>query len=254
MSTTIAPASRKDAAFDTVCEAIKDVHDEASLWRLSDELVVIAPAGVQSVENVVAQAKARDIPTKSVNTLRLYRDVAIRFPANERVAGVSFSAHREAIAIGTTAEAVQVLDDLVKQHGAAGVTVTTVKAAVQAKSGKVSAPKQSVKPQSALADVARDLSNNAGKGFISELDALTAINGITLDGLHAGVSHLLAAIESKRARAARKAAQAAKSTPKVQPAKAGPRNGKAATSGKATPVKASAGKAAAGKAGDLRDL
>ena len=246
MSTTIAPAPRKDATFDSVCDAIRDVHDEASLWRLSDELVVIAPQGVRAVEQVVAQAKARDIPTKSVNTLRLYRDVAIRFPAAERVTGVSFSAHREAIVLGSTAEAVTVLDDLVKKHGAAGVTVTTVKAAVQAATGKVPTPKQSVKPQSSWADVARDLSTNGGKGFVSELDAMLAVNGVTLDGLHSGVSHVLAAIESKRAKAARKAAAASKG--KAAPVKATPRV-KAAPSGKAAPVKASAG-----KAGDLRDL
>jgi hypothetical protein len=254
MSTTIAPASKVEAAFDTVCDAIKDVHDEASLWRLSDELVRIAPQGVKAVEAVVAQAAARGIPTKSVNTLRLYRDVAIRFPANERVSGVSFSAHREAIVLGTTAEAVQVLNDLVTKHGAAGVTVTTVKSAVQASTGKVPAAKQSVKPQSALADVARDLSAG-GKHFASELDTLIQLNGVTLDGLHAGLSHVLTVVESKRAKAVRKAAaeaaKAAKATPKVQPAKAGPRNGKAVS--KAAPRRQPV-KAGAGKAGDLRDL
>jgi hypothetical protein len=248
MSTTIAPASTVEAAFDTVCAAIRDVHDEASLWRLSDELVVIAPSGVKSVEAVVAQAEARDIPTKSVNTLRLYRDVAIRFPVNERVSGVSFSAHRESLALPTLAESVQVLNDLKAKHGAAGVTVTTVKSAVQAATGKVAAPKASVKPQSALADVARDLSSG-GKVFVSELDTLITLNGVTLDGLHAGLTKVLTAVEGKRSKAAAKAARAKAAPVKpVTPAKAGARTGKVRSSGKA-PVKAGAS-----KAGDLRDL
>src|SRR5262245_19532023 len=116
-------------SYDDVCTAIRDVHDEASLWHLSDELVKIAPSGVDSVAKVVAQATARGIPTKSTNTLRLYRDVAIRFPASQRVPLVSFSAHREAIAVGDVKQARKILDELVAKHGAAGVTVTTVKSA-----------------------------------------------------------------------------------------------------------------------------
>jgi hypothetical protein len=147
------------------------------------------------------------------------------------------------------AESVQLLNDLVVKHGAAGVTVTTVKAACQAATGKVTAAKQSVKPQSALADVARDLSSG-GKVFVSELDTLITLNGVTLDGLHAGLTKVLVAVDAKRAKAASKAARAKAAPVKpATPAKAGPRSGARKASGKAAPAKAGAS-----KAGDLRDL
>jgi hypothetical protein len=249
-STTI----KVDHSFDSVCDAIKDVHDEASLWRLSDEIVRVAPQGVKEVDRIVEQAKARDIPTKSTNTLRLYRDVAIRFPASERVPLVSFSAHREAIAVGDAAKARAVLLDLVNKHGAAGVTVTTVKQAIGAATGNVkkAAPKGQV-VQSTWADVALDLVGG-GKGLIKSLDDLCEIKGVTLDGLQAGLTTVLAAVEAKRAKAAQRAARA-KATPKaVNPstsaaaAKARTAANKAATATK-RPVKVGAG-----KAGDLRGL
>ena len=247
-------------SFDTVCDALRDVHDEASLWKLSDELVKVAPSGVAAVETVVAQAKVRGIPTKSTNTLRLYRDVAIRFPASKRVPLVTFSAHREAIAIGDADKARKVLEELAAKHGAANVTVTTVKQAIGAATGKVAAPKAAGKAQSSFANVAIDLSSGAKK-FIAELDAMVATNGVTLDGLHAGLSTVLTKVESMRAKAARKAAAAPKAGTPVDPKKspaarkaiAAARNGsKPAPSGK-VPVKATA-KAGAGSKGDLRDL
>ena len=246
--------------YDSVCDAIRDVHDEQSLWHLSDELVKVAPNGVESVQAVVDQATVRGIPVKSVNTLRLYRDVAHRFPASKRVPLVSFSAHREAIAVGDVDQAKRVLEELVAKHGASGVTVTTVKQAIGAATGKVpTAPKGAPKAQSSFNDIALDLSSG-GKKFIAALDQMVEVKGVTLDGLHAGLTAVLTAVESKRSRAARKAASAkakAPATP-VNPAKspaarkaiADARNmGKGKVTGK-TPVKA----AAKGKAGDLRDL
>jgi hypothetical protein len=195
--------------------------------------------------------------------LRLYRDVAIRFPASKRVPLVTFSAHREAIAIGDADKARAVLIELAAKHGAAGVTVTTVKQAIGAATGNVAkaTPKAAGKAQSGYGDIAVDLSMG-GKKFIAALDSMVATNGVTLDGLHTGISAVLTAVESMRAKAARKA-QAAKATPKngtvVDPKKspaarkaiaAAKVNGtKPASSGKA-PVKVGAGK---GK-GDLRDL
>lgn len=248
-------------SYDSVCDAIKDVHDEQSLWHLSDELVKVAPNGVDSVTKVVEQAKVRGIPVKSVNTLRLYRDVAHRFPASERVPMVSFSAHREAIAVGDVKQARRVLEELVSKHGASGVTVTTVKQAIGAATGKVpTAPKSAAKVQSTYIDIAHDL-NAGGKKFIAALDQMTAVNGVTLDGLHAGLTTVLTAVEARRSKAARQAASAkakAPATP-VNPAKspaarkaiAQARNmGKGGKVTGKTPVKA----AVKGKAGDLRDL
>ena len=249
-------------SFDTVCDALRDVHDEASLWKLSDELVKVAPQGVAAVEEVVKQARVRGIPTKSANTLRLYRDVAIRFPSSKRVPLVTFSAHREAIAIGDVDKARKVLTELVAKHGAEGVTVTTVKQAIGAATGNVAKATPKVAGGHAAAkgyaEIAEDLSTSGGKKFIAALGAMVATNGVTLDGLHAGLSAVLAVVETMRSKAARKAT-AAKATPKgavVDPKKspaarkaiAASRHPKATPSGKA-PVKA-----AAGKAGDLRDL
>jgi hypothetical protein len=258
MSTITTPAV--DHKYDGVCDAIKDVHDEASLWKLSDEIVRVAPQGVAAVDAIVDQAKARGIPTKSTNTLRLYRDVAIRFPATERVALVSFSAHREAIAIGDVSKARQVLIDLAAKHGAAGVTVTTVKSAIGAATGKVPTAPKSGKAgtQSTYADVGLDLMSG-GKAFIRELGPMVEVKGVTLDGIHAGLVLVLAAVEAKRVKAARKVAASksahkAASRPVVDPKRsAAAATARAAASkaasGKRTPVKAGAA-----KAGDLRDL
>jgi hypothetical protein len=258
MSTSTIATPAPVATYDKVCDALRDVHDEASLWRLSDELVKIAPQGVQAVDEVVRQAKVRGIPTKSTNTLRLYRDVAIRFPSAERVPLVSFSAHREAIGgfDGDAKKARSLLEDLSKKHGPEGVTVTTVKKAIGAATGnmaKVVGKVAPAAPATSYAAVAIDLSAKHGKVFVAELDAMLAVNGVTLDGLHAGLSAVLAEVEARRSKAVRKAAAAkaaAKPAPKVQ--------GKASvstrpTSRPAVPRSAN-GKAPVKKGGDLRGL
>jgi hypothetical protein len=249
-------------SYDSVCDAIKDVHDEASLWHLSDEIIKIAPAGVEAVDRVVEQAKARGIPVKSSNTLRLYRDVAIRFPATERVPLVSFSAHREALVLGNSADARKLLLELVKQHTAEGVTVTTVKTAVGAKTGNVKAPTAAGKGKAATAaalshsDIALDLCQG-GKKFISSLDAMLAVNGVSLDAMHTGLTAVLTELEVRRSKAARKASAAKRPAPVVNPkqspaarkaVEAARNMGKAKSSGKATPT------IKGGKRGDLRDL
>jgi len=244
MSSTIKPI----ADFDSVCDALRDVHDEASLWTLSDELVNVAPKGVEAIEKVVAQAKVRGIPTKSANTLRLYRDVAHRFPRGKRVPLVSFSAHREAIAIGDTDQAHDLLVDLAKRHGAEGVSVTTVKDAVQKATGKTptTTPK-AAKATTTYADIATDLCLSSGKKFIAEVDAIVLLPKVSLDGLHAGLTAVLTAIEAKRAKAARAAAKKAAAGPTT----AKPVGKPAARRRPSTaPATAAAGK---GK-GDLRDL
>lgn len=250
MSTATATAPATSSMLDSVVAAIRDVHDEASLWHLSDELVKIAPSGVAAVQAVYDEAQRRGIPSKSVNTLRLYRDVAIRFPASERVPLVSFSAHREAIAIGNVGEAKKVLIELAAKHGPGGVSVTTVKQAIGARTGNVKAngSAAAAKAQAMWADVAIDLSKGGSK-FVSELDAMVATNGVTLDSLHAGLSKVLAEVESRRSKAARKAARAKQSPAAAR--KAAPKRHPR----KAAAASASSGKAASnGKAGDLRGL
>ena len=242
----MSPSIKPNAEFDTVCDALRDVHDEASLWKLSDELVTVAPKGVEAIEQVVAQAKVRGIPTKSANTLRLYRDVAHRFPKGKRVPLVSFSAHREAIAVGDIDKAQAILIDLAKRHGEEGVSVTTVKQAVQASLGKTpTTTAKTTKASTTYADIAADLCLGSGKKFIAELDTIVLLPRVTLDGLHAGLTVVLTQIETRRAKAARKADAAAKKAP----AKAAARPATRRPSAKAAPAKA-----AAGKAGDLRGL
>jgi hypothetical protein len=242
------PTIKPIAEFDTVCDALRDVHDEASLWTLSDELVKVAPKGVEAVEKVVAQAKVRGIPTKSANTLRLYRDVAHRFPRGKRVPLVSFSAHREAIAIGDTDQAHDLLVDLAKRHGAEGVSVTTVKDAVQKATGKTptTTPK-AAKASTTYADIATDLCVNSGKKFIAEVDTIVLLPKVSLDGLHAGLTAVLTAIEAKRAKAARAAAKKAAGPTTAKPV------GKPATRRPSTSPAKAAATAGKGK-GDLRDL
>jgi hypothetical protein len=237
-------------SFDSVCDAIREVHDEASLWRLSDELVKVAPYGVDAVKRVVVEAKSRGIPSKSVNTLRLYRDVAARFPAADRVPLVSFSAHREAIAVGDATEARRILLELSAKHGPEGVTVATVKAAIGAATGKVTPVRGGSSSTGVTAATVQSLSyaefgadlSNGGKKFLAHLDGMLSVPNVSLDGLHAGLSTVLAEVESRRGKAARKAARGKAPAP----TSAGPRQ-RPAPSGKA-------GQAAAGSAGDLRDL
>ena len=174
------------------------------------------------VERVVAQAAARGIPSKSVNTLRLYRDVAIRFPASERVTGVSFSAHREALSGSNNdpALAKQVLIDLSAKHGPAGVTVTTVKAAMGAATGKVVASKSSVRPSRTprLQSTCRLRTGRRSSPHSTRCSTSTRSRST---GCTPGSRPCCSAVEVKRAKAARKAAQAAKSS-KAAPAPARP--------------------------------
>jgi hypothetical protein len=246
-----------NAALDDVVAALRDVHDEASLWRLSDEIVKVAPAGVAAVEAIVKEAKVRGIPTKSANTLRLYRDVAIRFPASERVALVSFSAHREAISVGDAQVARELLTELAAKHGPEGVTVTTVKDAISARTGKVkAAPVRRASSSAAgpsVDETITDLVSNKGGQLIAAITA-AAGNGVKLDAVRAGLSSVLAHVEMLQAKQARKA--------NVKPVAAGPAvsrkpvaSGKPSVkpSGKAS-VKTTSLGGVVGKAGDLRDL
>ena len=236
-------------SLDSVCQALADAHDEASLWHLSDELAIVAPRGIQAVEAVVAEAKVRGIPTKAANTLRLYRDVAINFPPSERVKGVSFSAHREALGgyNGDTAQAKALLLDLATKHGADGVSISTVKKACAAATGKAlpAASGKAGKAQSSYMDVARDLASNGAKGFISGLDTIIG-QGVTLDALHSGLTKLIGEVETRRSKAARKSAR--------QPLKAGPVKARNVATANGKPVASATKRPARAGAGDLRGL
>lgn len=244
--------------YDAVCEALLAEHTEENLWKLAEQIAKVAPSGVESVEKIVAEAKLRGIPTKSANTLRLYRDVALRFPESKRVKMVSFSAHREALGgLGDADTAAHKLTELAAKHGAAGVTVKTVKDAIGAATGKVkAAPATAGKAQTSYADLATDLAQHRAKRTIGELDAMLQVQGVTLDNLHAGVSAFLAAIEARRAKAARKAAVKPvnpATNPVARKAVAAARNGASKPQTKATVSNAPRAKAGS-KAGDLRDL
>jgi hypothetical protein len=228
--------------FASVVAALRDVHDEASLWHLSDELAAAIPQG--DVSPVVKAAEQAGVPVRSANTLRLYRDVAVRFPKGQRVSGVSFSAHREALTVGSATDAETLLHDLVSKMGSAGITVTTVRRAVQAQTGKGAASTAGVGKAGAAvkltwAQIMADLCAG-GPDLIAQIDVVTsATSGVSLDTLHAGLNKVLTEVENRRVKAARAAAK--KKAPVQAAAKA--------------PAPAAPRKAAAkGGAGDLRDL
>lgn len=239
--------------YDALAEAILAEVDEAGAWRVADLIYKVAPSGVQAVEQAHAEMLARGVPVKSVNTMRVYRTVAANFPPAERVAGVSFSAHREATRnMTSTEDAKNLLGKLVADHGAGNVSITTVRKAVQAATGKVPAAKakssssQSQSRSTTYDEVAFDLIKG-GRQFLGALDGMLALDGVTLDGLHSGLTKVLAEVENRRAKQARKAAAAKK------PTTTSPRRTPRKPAAKKAAAKSPA-KAAAGKAGDLRGL
>lgn len=251
MSTTTTTTSPTKSDYDALAEAILAEVDEAGAWRVADLIYKVAPSGVQAVEQAHAEMKARGVPVKSVNTMRVYRTVAANFPPAERVAGVSFSAHREATRnMTSTDDAKQLLGKLVADHGAGNVSITTVRKAVQAATGKVPAAKAKSSPSQSRSttydEVAFDLVKG-GRQFIGALDGMLALDGVTLDGLHSGLTKVLAEVENRRAKQARKAAAAKK------PTTTSPRRTPRKPAAKKAAAKSPA-KAAAGKAGDLRGL
>jgi hypothetical protein len=211
-----------------VIEAMRSIQTESDRWRLAEALAARIPSGDKGLDEIVDAAAAAGVLGKlSKTTLRLYRDAANRWPADKRVANVSFSAHREAMVLDNINEAARMLGSLVKSSGGADkVTVASVRRAVAVKRGTVPAEKATANGSAATTkapalDVLTDLQAGAPQ-LIAAIPNATAPT--ELDRLHAGLSKALAHVErlqAKAAQAARKKAAAPKRTaPKAAARKA----------------------------------
>jgi hypothetical protein len=223
-------------ATDDVIDAMRSLQTEGDRWNLAEKLLVLVPRGNNGFGDVLDLAAKAGVKGKfKPDTLRLYRDTAHRWPADQRVDNVSFSAHREAMVLNDVNSQVRTLNDLVKTHGASAVTVKRVREAVRIKQGKP-APK-SKDDKSVAFDALADLQKGA-PNIIAAITSSTTSD--ELDKLHAGLTKALGHVERLRTKAARKAQAAAK---------------KAATPAKASgAVKKATPGAKARAAGDTRGL
>lgn len=227
MTTTTSTIPTPDQ-LDKVIDAMRSIQTEGDRWNLAEQLAYLIPSGSSGFGEVIEAATHEGVLGKlKENTLRLYRDTAIRWPSDDRVPNVSFSAHREAMVIGNTKEAARMLADLAKNGGAAQVTVANVRAAARVKMGKPPVAPKTTTTTKAV-DVLADL-----KGGAPELiAALTTSTSTTdLDKVQAGLNKAIAHVERLRAKAARKAAADAKKAPaskKAPATKAAPAAKKAA--------------------------
>jgi hypothetical protein len=229
------PTFTNPSAFDEVIDAMRSIQTEGDRWHLAESLAVLVPSGVSGFGDVIDKASKEGVVGKlSVTTLRLYRDTALRWPADKRVPNVGFSAHREAIRnIDNATEAARILRDVAKTQGASKVTVSAVRKAVAIKQGKAvaTAPKPTATATKAV-DVLRDL-ENGGSDLIAAISGGTDAD--TLDKLHSGLTKAIAHVERLRAKATQKAAAAkgkAQGTPR-ESAAAKPAAKKAAATSKA---------------------
>lgn len=221
-----------------VIDKMRDIQTEGDRWELAEALKGMIPQGSNGFSEIIDKATSEGVVGNlSANTLRLYRDTATRWPSTKRVANVSFSAHREAMALPTIDSAAKMLGDLAKTQGASKVTVASVRKAVAIKNGRqpTAAQAAGTTTHAKNLDVIRDLTSG-GSELIKAIGAESDTD--KLDKMHAGLNKVIAHVERLRAKAAR--ASAKKATPE-----------KKATNG----AKPSTPKATAKKsAGDMRDL
>lgn len=229
MTTTTTPNGSK--MYADVIDAMRSIITETDQWHLAEELVKLIPSGTKGFDQILDQANKAGVTgkVKSVHSLRQYRDTAKRWPANTRVPNVSFTAHREAMAVADSAE---MLKDLSKNLGPSGVTAAEVRRQVRIKQGKKPAAKKG--STGMRGDAVRDLVDGGPKLRA----AITAAMDLDqLDKVHTGLNKVLEHVDRLRAKKAR--------------------NAKASAAKKATPTKATATKKVATPKqtrGDLRGL
>ena len=213
--TPIASAPAHKLVLDDVIEAMRSIQTESDRWHLAEALAKQVPGGSEGFSEILDQATAEGVAGKlSLNTLRLYRDAALRWPADKRVANVSFSAHREAMVLESIDAAAKMLADLAKNAGAGNVTVAAVRKAIAVQQGKVTAAPAATTSQKAV-DVLADIKQGAPQ-LIAAISPATVTS--ELDQLHAGLTKAIAHVERLRAKAARKTAAAKpSSTPVPKP-------------------------------------
>jgi hypothetical protein len=207
--------------------ALKDVQEENGLWALADAMVKENPSGdLAWFGRFHEEAVAEGLEPKSVHTLRMWRDTAAHWPVGKRFDGVSFSAHRET-------QDPTVMQKVVDSKGTPGaVTVTAVRNAQKAKSGKIVAPKKSAAGFDAVADLEK-----GGKQLIAAIASSTSKDN--LDRLHVGLSAVLAHVENLQVKAARASRK---------------RNGSQATASAASSATKAKAAGKSQRAGDLRGL
>lgn len=258
---SIPPKEVRDAqkaALVEVIEAMRSVQTETDRWQLASRLLKMVPTGTGGFDRVIDAATAEHVDGGfSATTLRLYRDTAARWSVDQRVPNVSFSAHREVMVLPSIAEGRKLLESLATANGASKVTIQQIRKAVAVKQRKVpaaAAPAAStVSPtvSSALKDL-----KAGGPELIAAIGPDTSAED--LDTLQAGLSKVTAHVEALRAKAARKAAQAAKRGPQVTDPKTAIAVVKSikASLGEPKPAAGAAEKTApkTAKIGDLRGL
>ena len=215
------------SALADVIEAMRSIQNESDRWKLAEALRKEYPSGLSGFKELIDDAASAGIEGYSINTLRLYRDCAARWPEAKRVEGVSFTAHRIALGLDNVDEAQKVLQGLAKNLGPSKVTVQSVRKAILTKQGKAPKPSKGSVPapkQPAAFDVTSDIASGATK-LIAAIPSSTEPE--VLDKLHAGLTKAIGHVERLKAKAARKAATA-KKAPAAAPKKAAPK--KATTS------------------------
>jgi hypothetical protein len=230
-----------------VLDAMESITSESDRWNLADTLSRKIPSGQQDSTSGVSFSDIMDEATKAgvagklnATTLRLYRDTANRWPSNKRVAGVSFSAHREAMVLKDkdgndlpVDDQAKLLEDLIKSEGSPDkVTVASVRRVIRAKTGKGAATPQATSKR--VTETLEDL-KKGGADLIKSIRPDTS--SADLDKIHAGLNKVIGHVEKLRVKAASKAKTAKASTAPTP-----------ITSARKAPAKA------AGGAGDLRGL
>jgi hypothetical protein len=222
---TVAQPATKNGMSEVI-DALRSVETETERWRLADALAKKVPTGLAGFDEILDVAKQRGIRgSLKRNTLRQYRDTAVRWPVRDRLPNVSFTAHKKAQDAGTLADAKRVLEGILKANAKTGdgVSVAQVTAAINAKKGKTT-PKgkgQGKKggpapvAQAKAAEIISDLVTNEGKLLIAAIpkDAPLA----HLDKVIAGLKKVLGHAERLQMQAQNKAnagkKQSSSSTP-----------------------------------------
>lgn len=218
--------------------AIRGYRSGSDQWAVADALLEEVSQGRnRSLFAAVRIATERaGVQPLSVSAMRQYRDCAARIPEADRIPGVTFSAHRNALA---APDPLKVLGDLVAVHGPKGVTVAKVREAVNVANGTMNAPK-----------VPRTV-NLSGVGTTALLSSV--IDRETSDP--SGVAADAAKISAEGLKVLQRIVTAAKAARKAKATKAATWGTKAKTEAKApAKAKAAKAKAKARKGGDLRGL
>jgi hypothetical protein len=213
-----------------VLDKMRDVQTEGDRWELAEALAAAIPKGAGGFQVIIDEATQEGVlGNLRVNTLRLYRDTAQRWPASKRVPNVSFSAHREAMVLiasdGNTSAAEKMLKDISKTLGPNKVTVAQVRKNIAISQGKVPKSKASAtQPSQKQVDLLLDLRANGGKELIAAIGNTTDTD--LLDKLNASLTKVIAHVEKLRAKAARsKVAAKAKAPSTPAPTKSTAANG-----------------------------